>query len=453
MAQVTGSIFNVANPGGGSAGNDISTGSAKDEYFDLQAGDDTVYAGGGADIVVAGAGNDKVFAGTGDDQLKGDGGNDLLDGGADLDTAVYGGASTAYALSVDSLSGAITVDASGHQGEGVDVLVGVEQLQFSDGLFSFSALGATTLVTVEPGTPPPPPVNHAGVVVLTDGWGQPFNGPVAEGATVQAALSDADGLSGDETVQWFRDGQQIEGATEFSYVVQEGDANHSLSAQVSYSDANGHAESHSSGGLLVLAAGGDGEPVLSLMNVGGPVSAAVHTPLTTLLMSAIDQGETPNSAMQKIRAALKVPAAVTNLLSTNAYQILQSGVGDTASALALAKLEVQVAILCSTAIANPTNGSYNTDPGGAALTALLLERAANGQTVNLASASDLVALHPQLAGTTTLTMLVQRNAHIGKAVTLLGGGDSIETEWADFISNWDLSLSQIPLSVLSQAIN
>ena len=442
----------VANPGGGSAGNDICTGSAKDEYFDLQAGDDTVYAGGGADIVVAGSGNDKVFAGTGDDQLKGDGGNDLLDGGADLDTAVYGGASSAYALSVDSLSGAITVDASG-QGEGVDVLVGVEQLQFSDGLFAFSAPGATTLVTVEPGTPPPPPVNHAGVVVLTDGWGQPFNGPVAEGATVQAALSDADGLSGDEAVQWFRDGQQIEGATEFSYVVQEGDANHSLSAQVSYSDANGHAESHSSGGLLVLAAGGDGEPVLSLMNVGGPVSAAVHTPLTTLLMSAIDQGETPNSAMQKIRAALKVPAAVTNLLSTNAFQILQSGVGDTASALALAKLEVQVAILCSTAIANPTNGSYSTDPGGAALTALLLERAANGQTVNLANAGDLAALHPQLAGTPTLTMLVERNANIGKAVTLLGGGDSIETEWADFISNWDLSLSQIPLTVLSQAIN
>ena len=442
----------VANPGGGTSGNDTCTGSAKDDYFDLQAGDDTLYAGGGADIVVAGAGNDTVFGGTGDDQLKGDAGDDHLDGGADLDTAVYGGVSTAYALSVDPLSGAITVDASG-QGEGVDVLVGVEQLQFSDGLFAFSAPGATTLVQAVPGTPPPPPVNHAGVVVLTDVWGQPFNGPVAEGATVQAQLSDADGLSGDETVQWFRDGQQIEGATAFSYVVQEGDANHSLSAQVSYSDANGHAESHSSGSLLVLAAGGDGEPVLSLMNVGGPVSAAVHTPLTTLLMSAIAQGETPNAALQTIRAALKVPTAVTNLLSTNAFQILQSGVGDTVSALALAKLEVQVAILCSTAIPNPSNGSYSTDPAGAALTALLLERAANGQTVNLASAGDLVALHPELAGTPTLTMLVQRNTNIAKAVKLLGSGDSIETEWADFISNWDLSLSQIPLTVLSQAIN
>ena len=63
---------------------------------------------------------------------------------------------------------------------------------------------------------------------------------------------------------------------------------------------------------------------------------------------------------------------------------------------------LSLAILCSTAIANPANGSYSTDPGGAALTALLLERAANGQTVNLASASDLVALHPQLAGTPTL---------------------------------------------------
>jgi Ca2+-binding RTX toxin-like protein len=442
----------VSNPGGGSAGNDTCTGSAKDEYFDLQAGDDTVYAGGGADIVVAGSGNDKVYGGSGDDQLKGDAGNDLLDGGADLDTAVYGGASTAYNLSVDALTGAITLDGSA-QGEGVDLLVGVEQLKFSDGLFAFSAPGATTLVAVVPGTPPPPPINHAGVVALTDPWGQAFNGPVAEGATVLAQLSDADGLSGDETVQWFRDGQQIAGATAFSYTVQEGDANHSLCAQVSYSDANGHPESHSSDSLLVLAAGGGGEPVLSLMNVGGPVSAAVHTPLTTLLMSAIAQGETPNGAMQKIRAALKVPTAVTNLLSTNAFQILQSGVGDSVSALALAKLEAQVAILCSTAIANPGNGSYSTDPSGAALTALLLERAANGQTVNLASANDLVALHPELAGTATLTMLVQRNANIAKAVKLLGSGDSIETEWADFIASWDLTLSQIPLSVLSQAIN
>ena len=442
----------VANPGGGSAGNDTCTGSAKDEYFDLQAGDDTVYAGGGADIVVAGSGNDKVYGGTGDDQLKGDAGNDLLDGGADLDTAVYGGASTAYAVSVDPLSGAITVDASG-QGEGVDELVGMEQLQFSDGLFAFSAPGATTLVKVVAGTPPPPPVNHAGVVVLTDVSGQPFNGPVAEGATVLAEISDDDGLSGDETVQWFRDGDEILGATSFAYCVQEEDANHSLFARVSYHDANGTAETPSSNSLLVLANGGDGEPVFTLMNVAGPASAAVHTPLTTLLMSAIALGETPNAAMQKIRAALQVPTAVPSLLTTNAFHILQTGVGDTATALALAKLEVQVALVCSTGIVDPVSGTLHTDSSGLALTALLLERAANGQTFQLASASDLVALHPELDGTEALDLLVARNAHIQKAETLLGSGDAIENEWADFISSWDLTLTQIPLGVLSQAIN
>ncbi|MEB3361767.1 MAG: choice-of-anchor L domain-containing protein [Synechococcaceae cyanobacterium] len=442
----------VSNPGGGSDGNDTCSGSAKDEYFDLKAGDDTIYAGGGADIIVAGTGNDSVFAGSGDDQLKGDGGDDRLDGGADLDTAAYVGMSADYGLVYDAADGSYRIDGTAW-GEGVDVLLGVEQLQFSDGLFAFSAPGSTTLQKVVPGAPPPPPVNHLGLVTLSDATGQPFNGPVAEGATVLAVLSDADGLSGDETVQWFRDGQQIAGATAFQYSVQEGDANHSLAAQVSYSDASGHVESHTSNSLLVLAAGGGGEPVLSLMNVDGPASASVHTPLTTLLMSAIDQGETPNAAMQKIRAALQVPSTVPSLLSSNAFKILQSGVGDTASALALAKLEAQVAILCSTAIPNPANGSYSTDPSGAALTALLLERATNGQTFNLSSATDLLALHPELADSGTLDLLVQRNGHIAKAVKLLGGGDSIENEWADFISNWDLTLSQIPLSVLSQAIN
>jgi len=442
----------VANPGGGTSGNDTCTGSAKDEYFDLQAGDDTVYAGGGADIVVAGAGNDTVFGGTGDDQLRGDGGDDALDGGGDCDTAIYSGVRSAYGLSADPLSGAITVDGRS-QGEGLDVLRAVEQLQFSDGLFAFSQPGSASLAPVLPLTPPPPPINHAGEVVLWDAAGQPCEGPVAVGATLVAVIADADGLSGEAQVQWFRDGQEIEGATAVTYTVQGDDANHSLAAKASYSDAGGHLESPSSGSVLVLADGGNGEPVLSLMNVGGPATAAVHTPITTLLMAAIALGETPNGAMQKIRAVLQVPTAVPSLLSTNAFKILQSGVGDSATALALAKLEVQVALVCSTAIVDPLSGALQTDPAGLALTALLLERAANGQTVDLANADDLVALHPQLAGSEALDLLVSRNANIQKAEALLGSGDAIENEWLDFISTWDLTLQDIPLSVLSQAIN
>ena len=106
----------VSNPGGGSSGDDNCSGTSKDEYFDLQAGNDTVYAGAGADIIVAGSGNDKVYAGSGNDDLKGDGGDDWLDGGADLDTAVYAGLSTAYQLSYDAQSGSYSIN-GGSQGE------------------------------------------------------------------------------------------------------------------------------------------------------------------------------------------------------------------------------------------------------------------------------------------------------------------------------------------------
>ena len=433
----------VSDPGGGTTGDDHCSGSSKDEYFNLLAGNDTVVAAGGADIVVAGSGNDKVYGGSGDDELKGDSGDDWLDGGADCDTAVYGGASSAYAISFDQQTGSYSINSTS-QGEGLDTLVGIEQLKFSDGLFSLTPSG---LSAVTP--PPPPPTNSAGVLVIS--------GLAAVGYTLSGHLSDADGLPADPAAvswQWFADGVAIEGATSATHVVQTSELNASLWLEASYSDAKGSSEQLSSNGVFV-APPSDGDLTVTLMAIDGPANAGVHSAITTLLLRAVELGESPNSAVQKIRSALKIPAAVGNLLTFNAFAILQSGQGDTTSALALAKLEVEVAILCS----------LSDDQQGIKLTLALLDKAGSGGSFNLTNAADLATildLDPgsfNLSDKTTypqpLKEIFDRTNNIKEAKTLFSGGSggSIESEWLDFLSNWDSLADTVPLSILSQAIN
>jgi hypothetical protein len=428
----------VSNPGGGTTGDDNCTGTSKDEYFNLLAGDDTVYAGGGADIIVAGDGKDQLFGGSGADELKGDAGDDLVDGGSDLDTAVYAGASQAYVITYDAASDSYSLKATA-TGEGVDRLYGVEQIRFSDGLFGLTPSGL-----IAPSSPPPPPGNNAGSLQITDLAGAPLIGSVARGTALVASINDLDGISGAVSVQWMRGNQLIAGASTDTYVVQEADIGTVLSVAVNYVDAGGHAESHVSAGLLALPSE-NGDLLLSLMGIEGPASAAVNTPITTLLLRAVEQGETPNTALQKIRAVLQVPQAVPSLLSTNAFKILQSSTSTTSEknmALALAKLEVQVAILCSA----------SADPTGANLTAVLLERASNNQIFNLASVTDLETISG-VVDNGSLDLISQRNGNIQKATMLLGTGDSLENEWADFISGWDVTLAMLPLNILSHAIN
>ncbi|MFN6340172.1 MAG: choice-of-anchor L domain-containing protein [Cyanobacteriota bacterium] len=433
----------VSNPGGGTSGNDTCTGSGKDEYFDLKAGDDQVFAGGGNDIVVAGAGNDSVYGGSGNDDLKGDSGNDLLDGGADLDTAVYGGASGGYTLSYDALTNQTTIDGTA-QGEGLDVLVGVEQVKFSDGLFTLSAGGLAPV-----GPPPPPATNLPGAVVIT--------GLAAVGKTLQATVIDADGLpagAGAIAYQWTANGALIAGATGSSYVVQSSNIGATLGVEAVYNDAKGNAETAIASGVYVLPPS-DGDLAVTLMAIEGPAVANVHTPITTLLERAVELGETPASATQKIRSALNVPAAVKSLLSTNAFQILTTGVGDTTTALALAKLQVQVEVICS----------LNDDQSGVKMALALLNKAASGGSFDLTKAADLCTildLNPSafnLADKTTypqpLREIIDRTSNIKAATKLFGATDSksIEHEWVDFLSNWDSLPDQVLLSGTSVAIN
>ena len=432
----------VSDPGGGSTGDDNCSGTNKDEYFNLLSGDDTVYAAGGADIVVAGSGNDKVYGGSGDDELKGDQGDDLLDGGADLDTAVYTGASGAYSITYDAATQTYGVDGSS-QGEGIDTLVNIEQLKFSDGLFSLTPSGLTAV------TPPPPPTNGAGVLLIS--------GLAAVGHTLTGHLSDADGLPSDPADihwQWYRNGVAISGAVDSTYAVQAEDINATIWLEADYSDAKGNSEFPGSNAITVLPPS-DGDLTVTLMAIDGPANAAVHTAITTLLLRAVELGESPNNAVQKIRSALKLPAAVDNLLSFQAFAILQSGQGDTTSALALAKLEVEVAILCS----------LSDDQQGIKLTLALLDKASSGGSFDLTKAADLAAVLGLDPGSFNLSdkatypqplkEIFDRTNNINEASELFstGSGSSIESEWQDFLSNWDSLADTVPISTLSQAIN
>ncbi|MFM7315175.1 MAG: cadherin-like domain-containing protein, partial [Cyanobium sp.] len=293
--------------------------------------------------------------------------------------------------------------------------------------------------------PPPPPVNNPGVLLIT--------GLAAVGYTLSAHLSDVDGLPSAAAIswQWVADGMAIAGANASSYVLQSSDINAQISVQSSYSDAKANSEQLSSNSMLVLPPS-DGSLAVTLMMIDGPLGAGVNSAVTSLLERAVELGESPNSAVQSIRAALKIPAAVGNLLSFNAFGILNSGVGDIASALALAKLEVQVAILCS----------LSDDQQGIKLTLALLDKAAAGGSFDLSRAADVAAILGLDTGTFDLAdkatypqplrEIVDRNSNIAQAGKLYGTSNSIENEWNDFLSNWD-TLAGVPLSSLSIAIN
>lgn len=95
----------------------------------LLTGDDWFTLGAGADRVDAGGGDDYVNGGAGGDLVRGAAGNDVIAGGDGLDTALYAGPRSRYAVAATG-SGFTVTDQSG--AEGADQLGGIERLQFSD---------------------------------------------------------------------------------------------------------------------------------------------------------------------------------------------------------------------------------------------------------------------------------------------------------------------------------
>ena len=91
-------------------------------------------------VRLIGTGEADVLSGTNlDDQFTGLAGDDTLDGGEGLDTAVFSGGHDDYSLETTA-DGSVLITDLRVDGEGRDHLLGIEQLQFSDGVYTVSEL-------------------------------------------------------------------------------------------------------------------------------------------------------------------------------------------------------------------------------------------------------------------------------------------------------------------------
>jgi VCBS repeat-containing protein len=114
-----------------------------------------LYHGDTASLIentIGGSGNDRLTGNVVNNQLTGGKGNDYLDGGDGVDTAIYSGLFTNYAL-VQNADGTWTITDLGGL-DGVDTLANIELLKFLDTSVS---LGITS-------PPPPVPLNDGPVI-------------------------------------------------------------------------------------------------------------------------------------------------------------------------------------------------------------------------------------------------------------------------------------------------
>ena len=83
-----------------------------------------------ADLIVLREGNEKAFGGDGDDTFQGLAGNDSIDGGIGIDTAKFSGTADNFKISITSSGCTITDKRIGF--DGIDSLVAIERLKFTD---------------------------------------------------------------------------------------------------------------------------------------------------------------------------------------------------------------------------------------------------------------------------------------------------------------------------------
>ncbi len=125
----------------GRAGNDVLDGGAGNDRLDGNAGDDILSGGLGDDRLYGGVGNDQLFGGEGNDRLNGGLGDDKLDGGAGDDLAVFKGLRSDYHITRKA-DGSVEIKDLRTTAEctGVDSLIDIERIKFTDGTFATDGL-------------------------------------------------------------------------------------------------------------------------------------------------------------------------------------------------------------------------------------------------------------------------------------------------------------------------
>lgn len=97
---------------------------------------DTLSGDGSANHISGGKGHDVITGDAGNDTLWGGQGNDSADGRSGVDTAVYGAARVDYVVS-QTAPGAIMLSHRNGGADGIDVLLNIEHLVFSDRMLAF----------------------------------------------------------------------------------------------------------------------------------------------------------------------------------------------------------------------------------------------------------------------------------------------------------------------------
>jgi len=160
LSTTTGTATSVGANDASHIGNDRLTGIENiiaGNYGDqiMGSSDDNYLAGLlGIDIIDGQSGNDILDGGAGNDVLIGGSGNDQLLGGDGTDITQYSGASTNYGV-IKLANGTVRVTDNGSgYSDGIDLLTGVETIQFSNTTISTSSLVADTIApTISSGTP------------------------------------------------------------------------------------------------------------------------------------------------------------------------------------------------------------------------------------------------------------------------------------------------------------
>jgi predicted extracellular nuclease len=118
-------------------GRDELTGGNGNDSLNGGNGNDVLNGGNNDDLLVAGNGRDELFGGAGNDDLNGGRGNDLLNGGiGDTDIAIFDANQSAFRF----VSGSADNFRARVQGWGNDTFIGIEFIQFNDGLVTVSDL-------------------------------------------------------------------------------------------------------------------------------------------------------------------------------------------------------------------------------------------------------------------------------------------------------------------------
>ncbi|MFN4172339.1 MAG: heparin lyase I family protein, partial [Pseudorhodobacter sp.] len=133
VGQANGDVFISIENLTGSSHADRLTGDNDRNVLRGLGGDDFIFGLGGNDTIDGGAGRDYLFGGDGNDRLTGGAGNDTIDGGRGWDTAIYSGRMADYDVQANADGSTSIFHSRGTRADGIDLLIDIEVLQFSDG--------------------------------------------------------------------------------------------------------------------------------------------------------------------------------------------------------------------------------------------------------------------------------------------------------------------------------